>query len=116
MIKVAMDHGWPNTQAVDMGTVASGQVTFRRISVQNISPTLTYVGLRASSTDPNLILSLNNSTNQFDFADAIILPNLPPGGVAHFWMCLIAPTITDERFSPAQYFGFVYFRATEVIS
>lgn len=105
MIKLHMQNGWPNTQTLDLGNLSSGQVTFRKVRCQNIAPVTTYHDLTISARDSLLLLSVEDRLDEHDYTDKITIPGiLRPGDTFDFCVCLTAPTVDEDTFTPYQFY------------
>lgn len=110
MIKLEMEDGWPNTTTLDLGNLSSGQVTFRKVRCKNIAPVTTYYDMIVSSRDSMLLLSNAATTDINRYTDTISIPGaLKPGDTFTFYVCLTAPVISDEGFTPYQYYDKINF-------
>lgn len=110
MIKLEMADGWPNTNTLDLGNLSSGQTAFRKIRCRNIAPVTTYYDLLVTSRDSLMLLSKDDSTDINRYTDTISIPGaLKPGDVFTFCVCLTAPVINDDSFTPYQYYDKINF-------
>ena len=110
MIKLEMEDGWPNTNTLDLGNLSSAQVAFRRVRCKNVAPATTYYDMVISSRDSMLLLSRDESSDTTRYNDTISLPGpLRPGDVFTFCVCLTAPVVNDDNFTPYQYYDKINF-------
>lgn len=110
MIALNMEAGWPSQLTVDLGTLSSGQIVYRRISCKNISPVTTYKELAVTSTDPNLSLSAKDAPDKYDYSDKIVIEgDIKPNDTFTFWACLTAPVIRNDEYAPYQYYNKLVF-------
>lgn len=110
MIKLEMEDGWPNTNTLDLGNLSSAQVAFRRVRCKNVAPATTYYDMVISSRDSMLLLSRDESSDTNRYNDTISLPGpLRPGDVFTFCVCLTAPVVNDDNFTPYQYYDKINF-------
>lgn len=110
MIKLEMEDGWPNTTTLDLGNLSSGQTAFRKIRCKNIAPVTTYYDMIISSKDSMMLLSRDDTSDINRYTDTISIPGpIKPGDTFTFCVCLTAPVISDEGFTPYQYYDKINF-------
>lgn len=110
MIKLEMTDGWPNTNTLDLGNLSSGQTVFSRVRCKNIAPVTTYYDMVVTSRDSMMLLSRDESTDVTRYTDTISIPGaIRPGDTFTFCVCLTAPEINDDSFTPYQYYDKINF-------
>lgn len=97
------DEGELQSNTIDMGVIAAGQLVSRRVTIQNSSPFYNYKNFIIECRDPNMSVAVDLGTSPGTFQSAIKIPTLIRNGErAHFYLRVQAPALLEQN-TPKQY-------------